>query len=116
MVTGLPVVLLIVVMVVDVVHRTGAIDFGYHPSAEESDSLVRQSWGRDLLQRRVQDRRFVPRYQHQTSIRFEPPELDFQLFDEDQIRHPRSRMSLSLWRKANRDPQFSINSMCRANC
>ncbi|EDX02561.1 uncharacterized protein LOC6525618 [Drosophila yakuba] len=83
MVTGLPVVLLIVVVAI-VVHPTRAIDFGYHPSAEEFDSLVRQSWGRDLLQRRVQDRRFVPRYQHQTSIRFEPPELDFQLFDKDQ--------------------------------
>ncbi|XP_032581613.1 uncharacterized protein LOC6618027 [Drosophila sechellia] len=88
MVTGLPVVLLIVIVVVDVVHPTGAIDFGYHPSAEEFDSLVRQSWGRDLLQRRVQDRRFVPRYQHQTSIRFEPPELDFQLFDEDEDQAP----------------------------
>ncbi|XP_043659148.1 uncharacterized protein LOC122623852 [Drosophila teissieri] len=89
MATGLPVVHLIVVLVVvvvlaAVVHPTGAIDFGYHPSAEEFDSLVRQGWGRDLLQRRVQDRPFVPRYQHQTSIRFEPPELDFQLFDKDQ--------------------------------
>jgi len=85
MLTGLPVFLSIVIAVNVWVlgHQIGAIDFGYHPSAEEFDSLVRQSWGRDLLQRRVQDRRFVPRYQHQTSIRFAPPELEFQLFDQD---------------------------------
>ncbi|KAH8344787.1 hypothetical protein KR067_007394 [Drosophila pandora] len=69
-----------------------AIDFGYHPSAEEFDSLLRTNYGRDLLQRRhpgVQDtRRFVPRYQHETSVRFDQPELDFQLFsqqDENEI-------------------------------
>ncbi|XP_017030365.1 uncharacterized protein [Drosophila kikkawai] len=75
-----------------------AIDFGYHPSAEEFDSLLREttkqsSWSRDLLQQQQQhhhqrfvhdNRGFVPRYQHQTSIRFQPPELDFQLFDQDQ--------------------------------
>ncbi|KAH8373204.1 hypothetical protein KR009_002100 [Drosophila setifemur] len=62
-----------------------AIDFGYHPSAEEFDTLLRSHIGRNLIQRRVQDtRRFVPRYQHQTSIRFEPPELDFQLFDQEE--------------------------------
>ncbi|KAH8245758.1 hypothetical protein KR038_007121 [Drosophila bunnanda] len=75
-----------------------AIDFGYHPSAEEFDSLLRETtkqspWSRDLLhqqqqqhqQRFVHDNRgFVPRYQHQTSIRFQPPELEFQLFDQDQ--------------------------------
>ncbi|XP_016962916.1 uncharacterized protein LOC108033185 [Drosophila biarmipes] len=85
MVTGLPVFLSIVfaVNVWVLGHQSGAIDFGYHPSAEEFDSLVRHSWGRDLLQRRVPDRRFVPRYQHQTSIRFAAPELDFQLFDQD---------------------------------
>ncbi|KAH8244901.1 hypothetical protein KR032_002103 [Drosophila birchii] len=74
-----------------------AIDFGYHPSAEEFDSLLRETtkqspWSRDLLQHQQQqhqrfvleNRGFVPRYQHQTSIRFQPPELDFQLFDQDQ--------------------------------
>ncbi|KAH8289358.1 hypothetical protein KR054_004192 [Drosophila jambulina] len=75
-----------------------AIDFGYHPSAEEFDSLLRETtkqstWSRDLLQQQQQqhhqrfvhdNRGFVPRYQHQTSIRFQPPELDFQLFDQDQ--------------------------------
>ncbi|XP_017005409.2 uncharacterized protein [Drosophila takahashii] len=89
MVAGLPVLLSIAIVIVIVIPPSIAIDFGYHPSAEEFDSLVRQSqsWGRDLLQHRrvVQDRRFVPRYQHQTSIRFEPPELEFQLFpDQDQ--------------------------------
>ncbi|KAH8256594.1 hypothetical protein KR026_003630, partial [Drosophila bipectinata] len=60
-----------------------AIDFGYHPSAEEFDSLLRTNYGRDLLQRRIQDtRRFVPRYQHETSVRFDQPELDFQLFSQ----------------------------------
>ncbi|XP_041451421.1 uncharacterized protein LOC111064995 [Drosophila obscura] len=55
-----------------------AYDFGYHPSAEEYDSL----WHRD----RRSEQRFVPRYQHaETSIRFEPPatELDFQLFSQE---------------------------------
>ncbi|KAH8373592.1 hypothetical protein KR200_011399 [Drosophila serrata] len=73
-----------------------AIDFGYHPSAEEFDTLLRETtkqspWSRDLLQQQQQQQRFihdnrgfVPRYQHQTSIRFQPPELDFQLFDQDQ--------------------------------
>ncbi|KAH8336160.1 hypothetical protein KR074_005511, partial [Drosophila pseudoananassae] len=60
-----------------------AIDFGYHPSAEEFDTLLRTNYGRDLLQRRIQDpRRFVPRYQHETSVRFDQPELDFQLFSQ----------------------------------
>ncbi|XP_016980039.1 uncharacterized protein LOC108045275 [Drosophila rhopaloa] len=86
---GLFIVIAVDVLVLIAVHPTEAIDFGYHPSAEEFDSLLRQTWGRDLLQRRVQERRFVPRYQHQTSIRFEPPELDFQLFgQEDHQDHP----------------------------
>ncbi|BFG00504.1 uncharacterized protein DMAD_00478 [Drosophila madeirensis] len=55
-----------------------AYDFGYHPSAEEYDSL----WHRD---RHRLEQRFVPRYQHaETSIRFEPPELNFQLFSQEQ--------------------------------
>ncbi|XP_026848698.1 uncharacterized protein LOC6600680 [Drosophila persimilis] len=60
-----------------------AYDFGYHPSAEEFDSL----WHRELLanDRRRMEQRFVPRYQHaETSIRFEPPELDFQLFSQEE--------------------------------
>ncbi|KAH8291681.1 hypothetical protein KR018_005294, partial [Drosophila ironensis] len=71
------------ILVVLALRSARAIDFGYHPSAEEFDSLLRTSYGRDLLQRRVQEtRRFVPRYQHETSVRFEPPELDFQLYED----------------------------------
>lgn len=62
-----------------------AYDFGYHPSAEEFDSLLRETrgWTRDLLanEHRRSDS-YVPRYRYEQ----ESPksELDFHMFSDDQ--------------------------------
>lgn len=60
-------------------------DFGYHPSAEEFDSLLRETrgWTRDLLanEHRRSDN-FVPRYRYKQQA--PKSELDFQLYSDDQ--------------------------------
>ncbi|KAH8284255.1 hypothetical protein KR044_001230 [Drosophila immigrans] len=63
-----------------------AYDFGYHPSAEEFDSLLREtrSWTRDLLANGQRRESFVPRFQRRPT-QHTKSELDFQLFsDADQ--------------------------------
>ncbi|EDW65827.2 uncharacterized protein Dvir_GJ18680 [Drosophila virilis] len=62
-----------------------AYDFGYHPSAEEFDSLLRETrtWTRDLLANERRRENYVPRYTYPEQA---PPKsvLDFQLFSDDQ--------------------------------
>ncbi|XP_032597320.1 uncharacterized protein LOC6569242 [Drosophila grimshawi] len=64
-----------------------AYDFGYHPSAEEFDSLLREtrSWTRDQLANgRRRGDFFVPRYSYREPANPQS-ELNFQLFDTDDI-------------------------------
>ncbi|EDW86362.1 uncharacterized protein Dwil_GK17666 [Drosophila willistoni] len=63
-----------------------AYDFGYHPSAEEFDSLLRETrtWTRDLLADKRQRERFVPRYRQRDQRHDYRPELDFQMFSQEQ--------------------------------
>ncbi|KAH8387492.1 hypothetical protein KR093_007322 [Drosophila rubida] len=69
-------------------------DFGYHPSAEEFDSLLRETrtWTRDLLANGQRRESFVPRYQRHHALQPPKSELDFQLFSdadqEQQEQHP----------------------------
>ncbi|XP_034118258.1 uncharacterized protein LOC117577539 [Drosophila albomicans] len=59
-------------------------DFGYHPSAEEFDSLLRETrtWTRDLLANGQHRETFVPRFQRRHELSPHKSELDFQLFSD----------------------------------
>ncbi|KAL7743363.1 hypothetical protein ACLKA6_008340 [Drosophila palustris] len=64
-----------------------AYDFGYHPSAEEFDSLLREtrSWRRDRLTQVQQQHResYKPRYRYPQELHKTETELNFQLFGDD---------------------------------
>ncbi|XP_030378919.1 uncharacterized protein LOC115627405 [Scaptodrosophila lebanonensis] len=67
-----------------------AYEYGYHPSAEEFDSLLRETrtWTRDLLAAERRRERFIPKYRQQTQVqKIDRPaggSLDFQMFSEEQ--------------------------------
>ncbi|KAH8397767.1 hypothetical protein KR222_000714 [Zaprionus bogoriensis] len=80
-------VLMLRLLLANLAGLAAGYDFGYHPSAEEFDSLLRDTrgWTRDLLanEHRRSDG-YVPRYRYEQEAPVPQSELDFQLFSDDQ--------------------------------